>query len=115
MNAKKQLTPEEVSLPEGMFTTFAKACCGGSREDRHRFKLRTAIAWVLNNKCSPLLNSEAKMLTLLERILDSKFEADKWAHEAELFYIKLGGQKQSLIAPTLRGRIEARKQEAETR
>jgi len=56
--------------------------------------------------------SELTVLELLERILDSKFEADKWAHEAELMYIKLGGQKQSLIAPTLRERIAARKSES---
>ena len=50
-----------------------------------------------------------QMLQVLERILDSKHEADKWAHEAEKLYVELGGQKLSLIAPTARERLLARK------
>jgi hypothetical protein len=59
------------------------------------------------------MNKQA-ILQLLERILDNKFEADKWAHEAEAMYVELGGQRLSLIAPTARERLLARKAEQES-
>lgn len=52
-----------------------------------------------------------EMLDLLEKILDSKNEFDKWTAEVEKAYIKLGGKRMSLIAPSLRARMEARKEE----
>lgn len=55
--------------------------------------------------------AELPIVDLLERILDSKYECDKWLHEAEKAYVRLGGKRLSLIAPTLRERLEARKAE----
>jgi len=52
--------------------------------------------------------TDAGILMLLERILDSPYECDKWRSEAERAYKARGGTKLSLLAPTLRERIAAR-------
>jgi len=54
------------------------------------------------------VKAELTVVELLERILDSKHECDKWAHDAELMYVKIGGTRLSLIAPTARERIAAK-------
>lgn len=59
------------------------------------------------------MHRDLTILELLERILDSKHEADKWTDGAEKMYVNLGGQKLSLIAPTARERLLARKAERE--
>lgn len=56
-------------------------------------------------------NIKEGIVGLLERILDSPYECDKWRTEAEKAYKFFGGDNPKLIAPTLRERMEARLKE----
>ena len=51
--------------------------------------------------------NDLPIVDLLERILDSKWEPDKWMFEAGKAYVRLGGKRLELIAPTARQRIAA--------